>query len=96
VVDFFVRLVNDTNMLNTTIGTYKVDFDNNTVTVIEADIEAAFAAVGGLKVETTTTTTETTTTTTTTTTGEADTTTTTTTTTTTVPDPAEGGEGTEG
>ncbi len=99
VVDFFVRLVNDTNMLNTTIGTYKVDFDNNTVTVIEADIEAAFAAVGGLKVETTTTPTETTTTTTTTTTGGESSdsgSTTTTTTTTAAPDPAEGGEGTEG
>lgn len=62
-VDFLVRLVNDSNMMNATIGTYKVDFDNKTVTVIESDVEAAFAAVHGLVVETTTSTTTTTTTT---------------------------------
>ncbi len=87
-VDFLVRLVNDSNMMNATIGTYKVDFDNKTVTVIESDVEAAFAAVNGLIVETTTTTTTTTT----------DSTTTsgsTTTTTTVAPVSTEGGDETE-
>ncbi|MDD5947718.1 MAG: Stk1 family PASTA domain-containing Ser/Thr kinase [Oscillospiraceae bacterium] len=82
-VDFLVRLVNDSNMMNATIGTYKVDFDNRTVTVIESDVEAAFAAVRGLVVETTTTTTTTTT-------SSAAPDTTTTTTVVNVPDPVSG------
>ncbi len=93
-VDFLVRLVNDNNMLNATIGTYKVDFDNNTVTVIESDVEAAFAAVNGLIVETTATTTTTTTST-----SGSETTSdsgNTTTTTTVAPTPTEGGESVEG
>lgn len=66
VVDFIVRLTNEKNMMGTTIGTYKVDFENNTANAIEADVYAAFEAVGGVIVQTTTTTADTTITTTTT------------------------------
>lgn len=66
VADLIVRLTNESNLMSTTVGTYKVDFEKKTATAVDADMTAAFRNVGGLGEETTTTTTTTDTTTTTT------------------------------
>ncbi len=58
-VDMTAVLINDLTGLSATIGTYTINFDDKSTSVISADIEKAFESVGGIVTTTTTTTTAT-------------------------------------
>jgi len=62
--DFLMTLTNDTTGASATVGTYRVNFDTQSVSAVSADVPAAFDAVGGIVTTTTTVSTEATTTTT--------------------------------
>ena len=54
-IDYLMTLTNDSNGQSTTVGTYRVNFDTQTVSAISADVAAAFNAVGGIVTTTATT-----------------------------------------